>query len=129
MNDLLENKIAQFQWALDLLENAVLPNANDLEIDGSIHRFERCYELAWKTLKLRLERDGITEISSPKAAIQKGFIAGFIDNESEWLSILKDRNLTVHTYDEKTAREIFQRLPGHLSAFMLLLDKIKRDLE
>ena len=125
---MLENKIARFQWVLDLLENAVFPNANDLEIDGAIHRFERTYELAWKTLKLRLEQDGISEISSPKAAIQKGFVAGFIDDESEWLSILRDRNLTVHTYDEKNAREIFQRLPGHLIAFGMLLDQIKRDL-
>ncbi len=128
MNELLELKIAQFERALATLKNGLRPEPNDLEIDGAIQRFEYCFELAWKVLKIRLEQIGITGISSPKAAIQKGFIAGVVTDEDEWLMMLDDRNLTVHTYDEKTACEIFQRLSGHLSAFGMLLDHIKRDL-
>ena len=128
MSMYFEEKLAQFERALETLKKAMLPNPTDLEIDGAIQRFEYCFELAWKVMKICLEQNGTTDIPGPKIAIRKGFVAGFVDDESEWISILRDRNLTVHTYDEKTAREIFQRLPGHLNAFGKLLDQIKRNI-
>jgi nucleotidyltransferase substrate binding protein (TIGR01987 family) len=112
MSMYFEEKLAQFERALATLKKAMLPDPSDLEIDGAIQRFEYCFELAWKSLKLQLEQTGVSGISSPKAAIQKGFITGIVADEDEWLKILDDRNLSVLTYDEKTAREIFQRLPG-----------------
>ena len=31
--------------------------------------------------------------------------------------MLEDRNLTVHTYDEKLADDVYSRLPAHLTLF------------
>jgi nucleotidyltransferase substrate binding protein (TIGR01987 family) len=42
------------------------------------------------------------------------FRSHLIDDEESWLSMLRDRNLSVHTYREALAREIYGRLPGYL---------------
>jgi nucleotidyltransferase substrate binding protein (TIGR01987 family) len=38
-----------------------------LERDGAIQRFEYCYDLAWKTLKQYLQRQGLIDLNSPKS--------------------------------------------------------------
>lgn len=60
---------------------------------------------------------GYTELNSPKATIRQAFAFGLISDESGWLSLLEDRNLTSHIYNEETAKEIF----GHISQKYLAL--------
>ena len=85
--------------------------------DGVIQRFEFCTELAWKTMREYLIDQGYTELNSPKATIRQAFAFGLISDESGWLSLLEDRNLTSHIYNEATATEIF----GHISQKYLAL--------
>ena len=35
---------------------------------------------------------------------------GIIEDESTWLKILDDRNMSVHIYDKETSRQIFKRI-------------------
>ena len=90
-----------------------------LVVDASIQRFEFCIELSWKTLKACLAQEGMSA-STPRECMQQAFAAHWFDDETAWLSMLKDRNLTVHTYKEDLALEIYRRLPGHYQAMQAL---------
>lgn len=71
-----------------------------LEKEGIIQRFEFSIELAWKTLKDRMESDGLVlDKISPKLVIKEAYHAKYIDNIDVWLKMINDRNLLSHTYD------------------------------
>lgn len=40
---------------------------------------------------------------SPRAALRQAFQSGYIQDGDLWIQALNDRNLTTHTYDERTA--------------------------
>lgn len=90
------------------LEKQVL---NEMEEQGLIQAFEYTFELAWKTLQDFLEEtSGYPEIRGPRPTITHAFNDGLISNGEKWMEMLKDRNRTVHTYDENIAREIAQAI-------------------
>lgn len=75
--------------------------------DAVIQRFEFTYELAWKMLKLKLEKEGILT-QTPRNTLQEALQAGFITNGNTWSELQQKRNLTTHTYDETLAEEVYQ---------------------
>ena len=93
--------------ALDRLGEALAqPEDNPLAIDGTIQRFEFAMELYWKALRRLLLREGVAT-TTPREALQQAFRAGWLDDETAWLQMLRDRNETSHTYNEKTARRVY----------------------
>lgn len=114
--------LALQEWgsALRRLEEALaLPRDLPLLLDGTMQRFEFCFELAWKSLKLALaEREGL-EVASPRQALQRAFALGWIEEEA-WLRMLQDRNLSSHTYRQPLADEIFSRIPQHANVMRQL---------
>ena len=96
-----------------------------LVVDACIQRFEFCIELTWKTLKRCLAIEGI-EANTPRECIQQAYSIHWINDESAWLSMLKDRNLTYHTYKEDLALEIYHRLPLHYQAMADLYQLLSR---
>lgn len=116
-------RAAEFRRAVDRLGEALAIAAdNPLGVDASIQRFEFCIELAWKTLRDLLLRDHGIEVASRKPALQEAFRVGLIDDEALWLSMLRDRNLSSHTYRERLAQEIFARLPAYLRVLKVFAD-------
>lgn len=109
----LVDAVARLREALSDYDKTALESVRD----GVIQRFEFCTELAWKTMREYLIDQGYTELNSPKATIRQAFAFGLISDESGWLSLLEDRNLTSHIYNEETAKEIF----GHISQKYLAL--------
>lgn len=96
--------------ALRRLEEALAQPVEDpLVVDATIQRFEFTIELFWKALKRCLEFEGIGT-STPRHALQQAYQAGWLQDESKWLQMLRDRNETSHTYDEAKAREIYERI-------------------
>ena len=92
-----------FSRAYALLSEALereVEDLNELEREGAIQRFEYTFQLAWLTLKDRLEYGGIvlTEVT-PRNVIQQAFAAKLIDDAEVWVDMLIDRNLMSHTYD------------------------------
>ncbi len=79
---------------------------NELEEQGMIKAFEYSYELAWNTLKDFYENQGESNLQGSRDAIQLAFKRGLIQDGEMWMQMLKDRNRTSHTYNEKTANEI-----------------------
>ena len=96
-----------------------------LVVDACIQRFEFCIELTWKTLKKSLAIEGI-EANTPRECIQQAYSIHWINDESAWLSMLKDRNLTSRTYKEDLALEIYHRLPLHYRAMADLYQLLSR---
>ncbi|MGB0679121.1 MAG: HI0074 family nucleotidyltransferase substrate-binding subunit [Polyangiales bacterium] len=113
---------ARYARALERLERCFdTPVETHRDVAGVIQHFEMQYELAWKLLKRRLEIEGMSA-SSPRQAFRAAFTAGLIDDEALWLGMIRDRNLSVHTYDEALAWALMQRIQGgYLSAFRTLL--------
>lgn len=102
--------------ALDTLRQLpLLGQASDVERDAAIQRFEYTFEAVWKAAQLYLrEREGI-ESGSPKGVARSSFQVGILDETQTVtaLEMVDDRNLTVHTYNEQLAQEIFKRIAGY----------------
>jgi len=98
-----------FVRALAALEDATKVAKNDLEIDGALQRFEFTFELYWKLLKLHLAGEGII-VNSPKQCLKESFRLQLLTEEEIGLQMLDDRNMTVHLYDRRITREIFERV-------------------
>jgi nucleotidyltransferase substrate binding protein (TIGR01987 family) len=78
-------------------------------IDATIQRFEFTIELFWKFLKRILDSKGI-EVRFPKDVLKEAYAGHLIDDEQTWLDMLRDRNLTSHTYDEELADRIYENI-------------------
>lgn len=94
--------------ATQRLKEALQEDENDLVIDGTLHRFEFTFELAWKTMKDYLEYSGIIEgIGSPREIIKTAFANGIIEDGEEWIKMMLARNSLSHLYDEDKSRKIY----------------------
>ena len=124
MSDYFEEKLATFEQALKTFNEALLQKPSQLERDGAIQRFEYCYDLAWKTLKRYLEKQGLIDLNSPKSVFTAAYAEKLIDDELIWVTIIARRNLSVHTYNQKLADSLFAELPLYYNAMFLLLQKM-----
>ncbi len=122
----LEDRKKEFEKCLKKFEDVLSKPKDEYIRDSAIKRFELCFELCWKVLKDYLLEEGIT-CRSPKSCFKEAFSIGLIDDEEEWLSILEDRNLSVHTYNELLAETLYERLPNHLRAMKALLKKLNQE--
>ncbi len=95
--------------AYDAFKKGFSDAKNELERDGAIQRFEFTFELSWKTMKRILSFKGI-ELSSPRDVFREAAKLHLIDDPVIWFDFLKKRNLTVHTYNQDCADEIFESL-------------------
>jgi nucleotidyltransferase substrate binding protein (TIGR01987 family) len=105
----------------------VIPKT-DIVRDAAKQRFEYSFETTWKAAQHYLtSREGL-EVRSPSAAIRSSHAVGLLDEAAARtaLEMVQDRNLTVHTYNERLAEEIFARLPTYgelLTRWLDALDK------
>ena len=95
--------------------------------DAAIQRFEYTFEATWKATQRYLRDVEGLEVASPAGAIRRAHAVGLLDEPSARLALdmVSDRNLTVHTYNEALAEEIFARLP----LYSRLVDAWIRSLE
>ncbi|GAB7026446.1 nucleotidyltransferase substrate binding protein [Geotalea toluenoxydans] len=83
---------------------------NELEEQGVIQAFEYTYELGWNVIRDYLREQGNRSIHGSRDAIREAFALELIIDGEGWMDMLKDRNLTVHTYNEDTARTIAENV-------------------
>ena len=93
----------------------VEPIVSDRDKAGVIQAFEFTFEAAWKLLQKLAAAQGL-EAPSPKKALAAAFRLGVIDDELLWLDMLKDRNLTTHTYQAALAEAIFAQVRDRYAA-------------
>ncbi len=121
----LDSKLATFEQALKTFNEALLINPSQLERDGAIQRFEYCFDLCWKTLKLVLEKRGLLDLNSPRSVFAAAYAENLISDEILWSTIILKRNASVHTYNEALAASLFSELPIYYAAMSALLVKLK----
>lgn len=87
------------------------PISNERDMAGIIQAFEYTFEQCWKACQKIAALEGITA-KSPKQSLEAAFQLSLIKQQDEtvWLRMLEDRNLTSHTYNEKIAEEVVKRI-------------------
>jgi nucleotidyltransferase substrate binding protein (TIGR01987 family) len=126
--DELKRRLALARKALATLQEALGEPKTAIVRDAAIQRFEYSFEAVWKSAQRFLrEREGV-EAASPKSVIRASFAAGVLDESSSRraLSMVDDRNLTVHTYNEPLAEAIYSRLAGHAALLEGWLTALER---
>jgi nucleotidyltransferase substrate binding protein (TIGR01987 family) len=93
-------------------------------IDAAIQRFEFTIELFWKLLKRILASKGL-DVIYPKDVLQQAYKGSLIDNEQLWIAMLRDRNLTSHTYNEELADQIFKNLYTYYPELKKTFEQLK----
>ena len=119
-NFLLED----FKKAIAKLEEVLNLEKNEIVRDSALKRFELCFDLAWKSIKLIAQREGV-ECYSPRECFKAGFQLKLLEHSEEWMAMLEDRNKIVHIYREEYADQVYKKLPKYLNFFEGLLRKIQ----
>ncbi len=126
MRERVERYFEQFEKALTNLESAIDRSASDLEIDGTIKRFELCYELSWKLIKEYLADMGII-CKNPRDCFKNAVANSIIDSEEIWMKMIDDRNALVHTYTHEQSRKVFEHIRDfYTTSFRYLYDKVNK---
>lgn len=95
--------LSQLREAVTLAQQRPLSR---LEEQGLIQAFEYTHELAWNTLKDFLEERGALNLFGSKDTTREAFKNGLVENGDVWMDMIKNRNLTTHTYNEAVAAQI-----------------------
>lgn len=109
MRERVKKLYQDFEDGVKNLESATKTAKSELEIDGTIKRFELCFELSWKIIKAYLEDRGII-CKNPRECFKQAKINGLIEDEKIWMDMIEDRNLLVHTYTFEESRKIFENI-------------------
>lgn len=126
MSSIFDSIFQDFGKAINRLEEVLNLPKNDVNRDSAIKRFEICFDLAWKSIKNYARVQGL-ECYSPRECLKIAFQLKLVDHQPDWLTIIDDRNLTVHLYSEKYAEEVYSRLNQHLKLFQELLFKLENE--
>lgn len=128
-NKRLKERLEDLGNALERLKESLeLEIASSVILDGTIQRFEFTYELAWKAIKDYMEYQGFSEVRSPREAFKEAFRAGTISDGDAWIDMLQDRNLTAHTYNEKAALEIYNKIKDkHFNNLIILYQVLRKE--
>ena len=117
--------LISFEKSIQRLEEILKEEETVANRDSAIKRFEFTVELAWKCVQKFLREQEII-CRSPKECLKEAFKFGLIEDDPRWLEMFEDRNLTVHTYNETTAEEVYGRLSNYLGVFELLKEKLNQ---
>lgn len=108
-------------------EIMIIKNPTAIERDAAIQRFEFTFEAIWKAAKEMLYKIEGLDVGSPKGVIRACREVGVFDDKETIfaLQMVNDRNLTVHTYNETLAREIYSHLNDYVFLMEHWLNRIK----
>ena len=134
-------RFVNYERAYALLSEALENGAeslSQLEREGVIQRFEFTSELAWNTMKDRLEHGGVAlGRVTPRDVIRMAFQSRFIDEaETEtWFDMLEDRNSMSHKYSVEEFEEILDNEEvldnievRYLPFFQALVERLGREM-
>lgn len=114
--------------ALKKLNEALAEPETDLNRDAAIQRFEFTFEMSWKVMQ-SIAKTNKPKLYGVKAIIREAAALSLIDYPQTWLDFLEDRNLTVHTYKEKLAKEVYSRVKEFPKLVTQLLETAKSHLD
>ena len=122
----MPNKInfSPLKKAVSSLEDILQQKMDEYRRDGAIQRFEYTFEMSWKMMQRVLKELGV-EAGSPKQVFRAALKANIIDDIEAWFRFLEMRNLTVHTYNEEQAQEVFKAAQAFLSFAQKILVRLQ----
>jgi nucleotidyltransferase substrate binding protein (TIGR01987 family) len=98
--------------------------------DACIQRFEFSFELAWKMIRRRLERDlaSLSQLdgTSFKEMMRLAFESGLIQALPFWWLFREMRNLSSHTYDAQVASRVYAVIVDFLPQCRFLIEQLER---
>jgi len=125
-----EQRFENYKKALKKLGEAVKLDAerplSELERQGIIQAFEYTHELAWKVMQDFFVYQGNTEIRGSRDATRQAFSTDLISDGDNWMEMIKNRNLTSHTYNEEISDEIYTNI---IDRFYPLFVKFQETME
>ncbi|NOZ68454.1 MAG: DUF86 domain-containing protein [Deferribacteres bacterium] len=123
----LEIRYEDAKKAIGTLRDILQETFSIIVRDAAIQRFEYTFEAFWKFIKEYLRiKEGIV-CNSPKSCFREVFTLGII-NEDETVKLLEmtdDRNMTSHTYKEKVAEIIFEKLKTYAPLIEDIIGRFK----
>ncbi|MER0214825.1 MAG: nucleotidyltransferase [Nitrosomonas sp.] len=109
-----QQRFASYQKALLQLQEAVELSSQRaltlLEKQGVIQAFEFTHELAWNMLKDFLRDQGNQDIKGSKDATREAFKVELIGDGEQWMAMIQSRDISSHTYDERTAERLVEAI-------------------
>ena len=122
----LNQRIRTARDALATLSEVLVVEKSEIARDAAIKRFEYTFEVMWKAAQRFLRQVEGVEEGSPKSVIRASFRIALLDQDQARLAMemATDRNLTVHTYNEQLAEQIYSRLPGYAKLMENWLDEM-----
>ena len=94
-----------------------------------IQACECTHELAWNVLKDYLEAQGFVEVIGSKNASRQAFKNGLLEDGEAWMDMIKARNLTSHTYQDKIAEDIAKDILGRFHPALIAMERRFADLK
>ncbi len=125
-NSLLNLVLEDFEKSIKNIEEVLNMKRTDIIRDSSIKRFELCFDLAWKSVKTFAKIKEV-ECYTPAQCFKTAFQLKIINQDEDWIKMVKDRNESVHIYKEKQADKIYSKLPNYSKLFKELLNKLKEE--
>lgn len=125
-NNLVEAYTAFKRAYLKLKEFIELDDKTEVSKAAIIHAFEYTFELWWKALQRYVEYIGTVDQYGPSATIKNAFQYNLLEDGQIWMDMLRDRNLTAHTYKEDIANDIYERI---ISIHIKALEKFVEDFD
>lgn len=95
--------------------------------DALFKRFEFCYDIMWKFLKMYLHEKHGLDIASPRKVFQECFQQKIVTAEQAIVleKMVEARNYASHTYDESLACEIASQISEYANLMNELVKKIQ----
>ena len=111
----IKERIAVARQAWKTLNSLLKRRRSKIVRDAGIQRFEYTLEAVWKAGQEYLSEMERIQAASPTSVIRASNSTGIL-NRTQTRTCLKmalDRNLSVHTYNEDLANQMFARLPRY----------------
>ena len=123
--------MANYRKAVDRLDQAILlaqaRPLSQLEQQGLIQAFQFTHELAWNLMKDWFDFQGKNDITGSRDATREAFRMGLIRDGDVWMQMIRSRNQSSHTYDEKIALQVSTAILEHYgSAFRQFRDAMAK---
>jgi len=126
-----EDALYNFQRALEAFESVYKRKEEfrthgfgDVFLDILVKRFEFTYEMSWKVLKRYLDFVGIGALN-PRSCFREAYQQGLLQDESVWLEMIEQRNLSAHEYNEQEIARLLEKAGRYLEAFEDLYRKLE----
>ena len=125
-----QQRLNNYSKALEQLSAAVQltkqRELSDLEKQGLIQAFEFTHELAWNVMKDYFFFQGQSNITGSRDTVRESFNKGLIGSGEAWMEMIKSRNQTSHTYNQRVANEIVRHIINdYHSCFLEFLDTMQ----